>query len=159
MIDNVSELISNKVRSALSGDINASFWLGSFYSSHPQYRDVLKARHYLTIAAESGHVEAMNLLGYLYHHEQAFQDIKATVYWYERALEKGHREAAYNLALLYHRGHQRVTEQDAISCFELEPNGAKANHYYSYAADSSSSGEGDIPIPQAYLALSILMDN
>ncbi|TKB47947.1 DUF4145 domain-containing protein [Ferrimonas sediminicola] len=109
-------------QAAASGLAEAQALLGYFYlsSSTAFDQDLLKAEHFLLLAAEQDQAEAMANLGVLYHHHRP--DPPKALAYTRQAAQAGYPVAQYHLALLLD---QQGTEEEAMDWLQQ----SAAQHY------------------------------
>jgi len=97
-----SSRVSDLIKKADQGDMNAQFAVGSAYDfGEGAPKNGEKAKKYYLMAAEQGHVEAQNSLGSGYEGEG--NAIEAAS-WYYKAAQHNHPLAMNSLAIYYIKG-------------------------------------------------------
>lgn len=99
----VHEVFDYYLKSAMTGNASASFYIGEMYQIGVGTAiDIKKAEYYYTIAANQNYSEAQSILGYIYEHnyESIPADKEKSMYWYEKAAQNGDEYAIERLAEL-----------------------------------------------------------
>ena len=99
--DNNSDLITDLMTQAESGEVDAQYKLGLLYRTqeHLHYKEAFR---WLQKAAEQGYAEAQNAAGEMLKvGKKIGQNLKEAVRWFALSAEQGNATACYNLAEAY----------------------------------------------------------
>ena len=105
VVDGERALSSFLKAADLGGDL-AQLQLGMHYAhgSPLATKDLVKARHFLQMAADQGHYDALFNLGAMCADEGPDQDNEKALECYREAAAQGHPKAMFNLGSMYGRG-------------------------------------------------------
>jgi len=95
-------------KSALEGDAESQFLLGSFYGKGNEFvtQDYAKSLYWLEKSAAQDYAMAQGTLGIFYYHGHGVkQDFVQARQWFEKAAAQGEPMAQFTLGVIYMSGH------------------------------------------------------
>ena len=108
---------------ALQDNVIAQYELGALYHRGLGVgKDVVRASHWYTRAAEQGNADAQYRLGNMYlMGEGVRQSDSEASYWYEKAVQQGHTDAKHNLASIQRISKAKTREELEREAAALPP--------------------------------------